>query len=160
MQQSQIEPQETSTATSTDSPMKAGKLKASPASKPTLTTTAPAQLKTMADHTETVQEPTLSCSEGDQFVNKLRVRMSLLDRMSDAELCRHLEKVLMASPNISRALRRLFSDYVSVHRTEKDTKGSRRTGFGIHALEPAFALSAGQDPHRCHSAGLRFRRHA
>jgi len=120
MQQSQIEPQETSTATSTDSPMKAGKLKASPASKPTVTTTAPAQLKTMADHTETVQEPTLSCSEGDQFVNKLRVRMSLLDRMSDAELCRQLEKVLMASPNISRALRRLFSDYVSVHRTEKD----------------------------------------
>ena len=124
MQKSQIEPQETSPATSTTSPTKAWKLKASPASKPTVTPSAPAQLKTMADHTETLQETTLSRSEGDHFVYKLRVRMSLLDRMSEADLRHQLEEVRKASPNISQALRRLFSDYVTVQPTEKDTKCS------------------------------------
>ncbi|CAE7938533.1 cbpA, partial [Symbiodinium necroappetens] len=120
MQKSQIEPQETSPATSTASPTKAWKLKASPASKPTVTPSAPAQLKTMADHTETLQETMLSRSEGDHFVYKLRVRMSLLDRMSEADLRHQLEEVRKASPNISQALRRLFSHYVTVQPTEKD----------------------------------------
>ncbi|CAE7680748.1 unnamed protein product [Symbiodinium sp. CCMP2456] len=109
MQKPHIEPQETSPATSTASPTRAWKLKASPASKPTVTPGAPAQLEPMADHTETLQEPMLSRSERDHwdhFVHKLRVRMSRLDCMTAAELCRQLEEVRMSSPNISQALLR------------------------------------------------------